>query len=280
MAEPLREIHNADGVEGPAELVRTRDKARWIACLNAPEPIREDLLTLHAFDLELARARDVTSQPLLAEIRLTWWQKTIDQVYAGLAPRAHEVAKPLADVIQRHDLSKDLFDRLIAARIEDAEEAAPESLAVLVDRAGDLGAPFIAICAELMSDDDVTDAAIQAGTAVGLVSMVRAIPLDLARGRLRLPTDLLAQSGISPAQALSGADLSGLQAAAAGLLAIAAEAIADMRLADIPAIARPAFYPAVLAEGEAHWLMRYPGEAYPEYRMIARLWRLRLLRRL
>src|SRR5579883_2414534 len=142
MAQPLKEQVDASQPGGPAELVRLRDKPRWIACLMAPRAIRDDLLTLHAFDLELLRAREVTSQPLLAELRLAWWQETIDQIYAEQPPRAHEVAAPLAELIRRRRLPKALFDRLIAARMEDTEEAAPESLGRLLDRAEGQGAPL------------------------------------------------------------------------------------------------------------------------------------------
>ena len=55
-------------------VVRTADRDRFLAALFAPEPARRDLLGLLAFDRELARTPHVTREPLLARIRLQWWQ--------------------------------------------------------------------------------------------------------------------------------------------------------------------------------------------------------------
>jgi phytoene synthase len=280
MAEPLKQIQDPDAAEGPAELVRLRDKARWIACLMAPEHARDDLLCLHAFDLELARARDVTSQPLLAEIRLTWWQETIDQIYGGDSLRQHDVVRPLADMIKRRKLPKACFDQLIDARLEDTEEAAPSSLNNLVERATAIGAPLIMLAARILGDQDVSLAARHAGRAVGLTAFVRAIPYDLARGRVRIPIDLLAQRQLNPARVLGAQDQFGLKEAASGLLTLVLEAMAQVRRAEVPGAMRAAFYHASLAEAEAAWLARGAPNFYPEHRMIARLtWR-RLLGRI
>ncbi len=280
MAEPLKQVLDPKAIDGPAELVRSRDKTRWIACLFAPAAVRDDLLCLHAFDLELARAREVTSQPLLAEIRLTWWQETIDQIYAGDNHKNHEVIQPLADLIRRHKLPKPLFDQLIEARLEDTEEAAPSSLASLVERATAIGSPLIRLNALVLGADDLSSAAKLAGLAVGLTAFVKTIPFDLARGRLRLPTDLLAQRQLSSARVLGSQDQAGVTNASHGLLELVRHAMGELRTLSIPVRQRHAFYHACLAEAEADWMARGAPNSYPEHRMIARLFLRRFLRRL
>ncbi len=61
-----------------AALVRKSDPDRYFCTLLAPEQQQGTLFTLYAFDHELARARMVASQPLLALIRLQWWREVVE----------------------------------------------------------------------------------------------------------------------------------------------------------------------------------------------------------
>src|ERR1019366_9125501 len=75
-------------------LVRRHDPDRFLTALFAPPEHRDALLTLYAFDHELARAREVTSEPHLTLIRLHWWREVVEG-----ARRRHEGATPLADLL-------------------------------------------------------------------------------------------------------------------------------------------------------------------------------------
>ena len=77
-----------------AALVRRHDPDRFLTALFAPPEHRDALLTLYAFDHELARAREVTSEPHLALIRLHWWREVVEG-----ARRRHEVATPLGELL-------------------------------------------------------------------------------------------------------------------------------------------------------------------------------------
>ena len=65
-----------------AALVRRHDPDRFLTALFAPPERRDALLTLYAFNHELARAREVVSEPPLALIRLQWWREVVE----GAAP--------------------------------------------------------------------------------------------------------------------------------------------------------------------------------------------------
>src|SRR6201993_4547541 len=84
-----------------AALVRRHDPDRFLTALFAPPDRRDALLTLYAFNHELARAREVVSEPPLALLRLQWWREVVEG-----AARRHEVAEPLAAAIDAGD-----FDR-------------------------------------------------------------------------------------------------------------------------------------------------------------------------
>jgi len=99
-----------------AEQVARSDPWRFATAMTAPLPQRGDLMVLYAFNLEVARAPWVTSEPMLAEMRLQWWRDAIAEIYDGTAPRRHEVVTPLAELIARKNLPRESFDKLIDAR--------------------------------------------------------------------------------------------------------------------------------------------------------------------
>src|SRR5580704_10055334 len=93
-----------------AALVRRHDPDRFLTALFAPSEHRDALLTLYAFDHELARAREVTSEPHLALIRLHWWREIVEG-----ARRRHEVATPLAALLDSGLVAPDALLPIIDA---------------------------------------------------------------------------------------------------------------------------------------------------------------------
>ena len=92
--------------------------------MAAPPPAaRPGLMALYAFNLEIARAPWVASEPMLAEIRLRWWLDAIAEIYDGRPPRRHEVARRWRRPSATADLPRRLFEEMIAARLRDAEAA-------------------------------------------------------------------------------------------------------------------------------------------------------------
>ena len=103
--------------EAIAALVRRHDPDRFLTALFAPPDQRDALLTLYAFNHELARAREVVSEPPLALIRLQWWREVVEG-----ARRRHEVAEPLRAALDAGELDRGDLLRVIDAR---EAEAAP-----------------------------------------------------------------------------------------------------------------------------------------------------------
>ncbi|HEY3889926.1 MAG TPA: squalene/phytoene synthase family protein, partial [Caulobacteraceae bacterium] len=74
--------------------IRQADPDRWLASRFVADPVaRADLIALYAFNHELARATEVAHEPLMQEIRLTWWREALDEVFAGRPPRRHPVVE-------------------------------------------------------------------------------------------------------------------------------------------------------------------------------------------
>ena len=98
--------------------VRTADLDRWLSSrLVADDRARADLITLYAFEAELMTIPTRVTQPLLAEMRYTWWAEQMDGVFAGVPRKGHPVLEALTDLVARHGLDRAPFDALIEAHI-------------------------------------------------------------------------------------------------------------------------------------------------------------------
>ena len=150
------------------DLVRRVDPDRWLSSRFIADPAaRADVVTLYAYDYELARAPKVASNALLGEIRLTWWREALDEIYAGKPVRAHPTAQALAEVVTRHSLPRAPLEGLIDARYRELD-AAPMSEAETLDWARDTGGLSAQLAAQVL--DPATDAkmALAGGSAWAL----------------------------------------------------------------------------------------------------------------
>ena len=147
----------ADGDDLDA-FVRRVDPDRWLSSrFIADTEKRADVIALYAFDHELARASKVASNPLIAEIRLTWWREALDDIYGGKVVRAHPAARALGVAVRRRALERALLEDMIDARIEALD---PDQTTEARRRAG--GATAVA-AATILGDPKRAEAARLAG---------------------------------------------------------------------------------------------------------------------
>ena len=92
-------------------LVREADHDRYLATLFAPAEHRDALYALYAFNVEIARVRDLVRQPLPGEIRLQWWREALEGERDSEAA-AHPVAAALREVLARYKMAAGAADRL------------------------------------------------------------------------------------------------------------------------------------------------------------------------
>ena len=180
-----------DAGAGIAATVERGDPDRWRSAMTAPLAAQPGLMALYAFNLEIARAPWVASEPMLAQIRLRWWLEAVEEIYEGQPPRAHEVVVPLAAVIREGDMPRRLFEEMVAARLRDAGPGPlPDrgALDLYLDHTAghlmELAARHLG--AEGAALPVVRDFARGAGTA----TLLRALPELRARGRDPLPPEV------------------------------------------------------------------------------------------
>ncbi|MEM9737320.1 MAG: squalene/phytoene synthase family protein, partial [Pseudomonadota bacterium] len=88
--------------EACAAIAERLDPDLHRAAMFAPPGLRPRLMVLIAFDVELSRAGRA-SEKMIAAMRLQWWRDVVAEAFAGES-RAHEVAGPLAALIQECNL--------------------------------------------------------------------------------------------------------------------------------------------------------------------------------
>ena len=102
--------------------VQRGDPDRWLASrFIGDATARADVIALYALNLELARIADAVREPLMGEIRLTWWREAIEEIFAGRPVRRHPVVEALAGAIQRRGLTAAPFEAMIEARFADID---------------------------------------------------------------------------------------------------------------------------------------------------------------
>jgi phytoene synthase len=145
------------------DLVRRVDPDRWLSSrFIGDAQARADVVALYAYDHELARAPKVASNPLLGEIRLTWWREVLDEAFEGRPVRHHPTAQALAAAVARRRLPREPLEAMIDARYRELDDA-PMSEREALDWARDTGGQAAALAASLLDPSAETSGAAPAG---------------------------------------------------------------------------------------------------------------------
>jgi 15-cis-phytoene synthase len=161
--------------------LRHADPDRFFCTLFAPAEKRESLALLYLFNNELARAREVASEPMLALIRLQWWREVVEG-----QRKKHDIATPLRDAIEAG-----LFDAADLAALIEAREA--EADAEIADfpsflaYARGTGGRLARIAGKWLGAD--SDEVEDLGTAYAIAGILRAAPFLARQNRSLLPAD-------------------------------------------------------------------------------------------
>jgi phytoene synthase len=272
----------ADSFEHCEALVRAGDKDRFLATLFAPQKYRRALYALYAFNLEVARTRELAREPMPGEIRLQWWRDALGGIGRGDVG-AHPVAAALRDVTVRYRLPPEILVGLIDARTFDLYDEPMPDVAALERYAADTSSAIVALAARILSDGrdpGMGSLAGHAGVAYAIAGLLRALPHHAARGQLYLPADLMQRYGAQAADVFAGKATTELRAVLAELRLRARQHLdaARVLLAEAPPDIAPALLPVALVRPMLDRMERrgyrpfLPSEI-PQWRRQWRLWR-------
>ena len=261
-------------------LVRAADRDRFLTTLFAPAEHRPALLALYAFNLEVARVREIVHEPLAGEIRLQWWNDVLEGERRGEVA-AHPVAAVLLASVARYRLGPERLKALIAARRFDLDNEPMRSLGDLEAYAEGASAGLIAVAAQVLADGlDIGALSHHAGLAHAFAGLLAAFPVHGARGKVFVPLDILARHGAAREDAVGGPATPQLHAALAELrlharrhLRAAQELLDAAPPAAIPALLPVALAGATLARMERRGYDPFTPIEVAPWRRQLRIWR-------
>ncbi|MCB1383754.1 MAG: phytoene/squalene synthase family protein [Notoacmeibacter sp.] len=188
-------------------LLKQGDSDRYLATLYAPEAKRHDLAALYAFNLEIARIRDLIREPLPGEIRLQWWRDALDGSEPGAAADL-PAAAAMARLIAAHDLPRAMLENYFEARIFDLYDDPMPSMNDLEGWCGETAGTILQFAAMILDRDAAMaaggEAAGHAACAQAITGLVRLLPLHRARGQCYVPAEMLAACGLTRDEYLTG----------------------------------------------------------------------------
>ena len=261
--------------------MRDADKDRFLACLFAPAEGRRHLAALYAFNLEVARVREVAREALPGELRLQWWHDTLAG-RAGGEVAAHPVAVALIDTIDRCRLPVEPLLELIEARRFDLYDEPMQTSADLNEYARRTSSELFRLAGRILAGDSpaVAEAAVPAGIAYAVTGLLRAFAAHAARRRLYIPVEVLDRHGASSEDVFAAKVTEPLRSS---LTDMRDHARAHYRAfcacaSALPAAAEPAFLPlAIVAPAlvrmDAGGYDPFVGADLPQWQRQWSLWR-------
>jgi phytoene synthase len=271
-----------DAFDHCQELVREGDKDRFLAALFAPQKYRRALFALYAFNLEVARVRELARESMPGEIRLQWWRDVLGGAGQGEVA-ANPVAAALRETVVRYRLPPQMLADLIDAREFDLYDDPMASLAELELYATRTSSALVEMATRILNDgkDSHTgDLAGHAGIAYAIAGLLRAFPMHASRRQLYVPADVLQRHGAQAEDVFAGKVTPELRAALAELRLRARMHLtgASNLIGDAPAAIAPALLPAALVRPALNRMERRGFQPFaptdiPQWRRQWTLWR-------
>lgn len=184
------------------DTVKAADPDRYLAALTAPADLAEKLLALYAFNNEIARVREVASEPMVGAIRLQWWRDTL----AEGAPVQDPVADGILGLISAGHLTPADLAPLIDAREADLEDPVIETWDALDQYCDQTAGELMRLALKLAGDteSESADLVTAAGRCWGITGLARAFPFHAGQGRVYMPAEAFADVDLDPHEVLQG----------------------------------------------------------------------------
>jgi 15-cis-phytoene synthase len=236
-----------------AELVRSHDFGRYASTLFLPPAQRRALLAIYAFNVEIARVRELVSQPLPGEMRLQWWTDMLAGAGHG-GVEGNPVAAELKLAIQNCRLPVERLSRLIDEHQFDLYNDPMPTMAALEGYLNDTSSALFSLAAGVAGWQlpEIEHLARHAGLAQGMAQVMAALPLDASRRQLFVPLQLLESHGCGIEEVFAGKETPKLRAVLDQLIVEARGHLdkAFALLTSVPPEVRPVFLPlALVARG-------------------------------
>ncbi|MCA0401070.1 MAG: squalene/phytoene synthase family protein [Proteobacteria bacterium] len=240
---------------GAVATTRQLDPDRYLATLFAPATSRAPLFALYAFNAEIARIREIVSEPIPGEIRHQWWREALSCKCEDASCES-PIAAALNETMRRFHLPPEPLMALIEARGFDLYDDPMPTWLDLEGYCGETSSTLIRLATIILADGEdpgSADTCGHAGVAYALTGLLRAFPIHARRQQCYVPHEVLIACGVSHEAIYEGRDSEGLRAALGAMRQRAREHLEAARagLCTASPLIRPAFLPVCLC---AHYL--------------------------
>ncbi|XP_073941938.1 NADH dehydrogenase (ubiquinone) complex I, assembly factor 6 homolog sicily isoform X2 [Choristoneura fumiferana] len=216
--------------------------------------IRSPTLVVRAFNVEIARVQDQTTDPQTALFRLQFWQDTLsaifkkDQTLRNVP--ANPVAQELFKICSCYKIPKRNLERLITSRhnlikskyfksIEDIEKYAEDSVSAIY---------YSILSVASVANVHADHAASHLGKAQGIANILRSVQVASRHKMVYLPMDLLMKHQVSQESVLRGVDSENIRNVTFEIATTANNHLRKARSITVPKIANQIFLPAIAVQ--------------------------------
>ncbi|XP_059060636.1 NADH dehydrogenase (ubiquinone) complex I, assembly factor 6 isoform X2 [Achroia grisella] len=213
--------------------------------------IRSPTLVIRAFNVEVARIQDQTTDAQTAAFRLQFWQDTLKHVYKKDQKLQNIPANPIAQelfkVCRFYNLPRRYLEKLIASRsnilkskyfrnLEDVEKYSEDTVSSIY---------YLILSVAGVQNVHADHAASHLGKAQGLANILRSILVSNHHKMVSLPMDILMNYGISQETVLRGIDSENMRSASFDIASRANTHLQKARSITVPKTANQIFLPAI-----------------------------------
>jgi len=184
-----------------SDAVKRDDHDRYLTAVMAPEPQRDGVMALYAFNAEVARVRESVSENLIGQMKLQWWRDIVAAIYDdGTVPKGNPVVAALTEAVRTYGLTREYFDDLLMARERDLSDDSPQDVQALEEYAAGTSASLTALALEVLGarDESSKTAGRHVGIAWALTGLLRAVLFHARANRFLLPQTLMAAENLTP----------------------------------------------------------------------------------
>lgn len=241
-------MNNADYC---ADLVRQADRDRYLSTLLAPAEHREGLFALYAFNVEIARVRDLAREPMPGEIRLQWWREVLSGERAGEG-EANPVSAAWLDALKRYGFVAAPLLELIDAHTFDLYDEPMGTVDSLELYGIRTQSPLLAMAAGMLNQGASLpeNFTLDASIAAAMMKVLIDLPKNASRRQLYVPLDLLEKHKVDMEDVFAGQATPALREALVRMRALVRDHLIKARemLRAAPPQIKPAFLSLAVIE--------------------------------
>ncbi|CAH2238834.1 NADH dehydrogenase (ubiquinone) complex I, assembly factor 6 [Pararge aegeria] len=243
---------NESSINYCATIVRQYDYENYLATLLLSKTLRSPALVVRAFNAEIARVQDQTTDPNTAALRLQFWQDAVGVIFNQNSANipANPVTQELNKVCATYKLPRRYIERLVSSRagllkakyfksLEDVETYAENTVSTIY---------YLLLCIAGVTNVHADHAASHLGKAQGIVNILRSVHVSNYHKTVCLPMELLMKYKISQQAVLRGSDDENMRNVIFEIASRANSHLEKARKIEVPTICNQLFLPAIAVD--------------------------------